>query len=528
MGLWNLLFTLLEATGLGSPVNESKAPIRAPVQPTARSSPSPQRRPQAPSHAPGERLHGTVEYVDRKFVKVRAGQLVATVFLAEINERFLESASEALSVGDAVEFVLLRSDQRGWKASIAAAAEARAREALASLQEGGIVEGKVEELRDREVRLDCGSFQMRVPLAEVDWRGLDHPSQALSFGERVSARVVSVHAPEDWLENKRARCAHAVGSIRACREAPVSPMVPMAFAAVAVRLWARPKIPRRCDPVVLYVLESLAAAVPSAEIATTTRLSAAALKDIGDILVAAGLVCDSQPTAAGRRLLESNVRATQFNETPAEGLFSSTAPAELQLLSMDNAAHDDTYPQGRPRPAHDEGRVLRFLRAADEAVPEWLMAGMARDEAERRRLAVLQSDLSIRVLLRRNVDSPRRLVRLDVPEHWLLAGLWAGFEPVGSPPFRPPPERDGCGHFVMLRLAGSAQEQEDGAYLEPHTVTLWRPRHGRARVRQAKPWSDSAHGLSSGCLQALSSAAERGLRPDQWCSVRIAGARRGD
>lgn len=541
MSLWNLLFTVLDAArssrasrgGTWAPTRDATAtrarPSR-PAQPRQRTSSS--SASSSTDASPGDIFSGTVDYVDeaRKFVKVRAGDLTAVVFLAEISDRRIESPGQAVAAGDRVEFVLLRADPRGWVASIAAVDEARTREALAGLQKGDMAEGVVSELKDREAVLACDGFRMRVPLAEIDWRWLDHPSQALSLGEKARACVTRVHAPDDWLQNKRARGAHAVGSIRACRGEPASPAVPAAFAAVPFRLWAVPRIPRRCDAVVLYVLETLADEVPMQEIAAATGLPDAALQAVAGILADEGLARDGEPTAAGRRLVAAIARAAQFNEAPLRGLYASAAPAALQLQPPDAAARGDDYPRGWPRPAHDEGRARQFLQAADEAMPEWLLDRMAGDEAGRERLAALRSDAAVRVFLRRDGDLPWRPVRLDVPEHWLLAGLWAGFEPAGKPPFRPHREQEGCSHFLMLRMAAPDGAQEP-AYLEPHTRTLWRPRSGRAHIRPGKPWVATEESPQPVGMNDLPTGpdtdqprapASQAMQADAWCSVRIA------
>ncbi|MYA24339.1 MAG: S1 RNA-binding domain-containing protein, partial [Gemmatimonadetes bacterium] len=172
-------------------------------------------------------------------------------------DRFIDSPSEVLQDGQEVDFVLIKHDPKGWKASISAVTEAKARTALSSLNEGDRLKGKIVDFKDRGVILDSGAFRVWLPIAELDWGWIDHPSEVVALGDEVEAKITRVRLPEGWLTDRRQRRAGAIGSLRACLPQPESPKIPIAFSSLPFKVWAIAKTPRSCDPVVLYILEDL-------------------------------------------------------------------------------------------------------------------------------------------------------------------------------------------------------------------------------------------------------------------------------
>lgn len=510
MSLWDIVFAYL-----------------APQPTVRRRSPAPARRGHrsAPvvstGYEPGELLSGVVDYVEagKKFVKVRSEELTAVVFLAEISEEFVDDPAEVLREGQAVEFVLVKADPRGWVASIAAAAEARARLRLAQLEEGSRVTGTVAQLTERGIQVDDDGCPLWVPLAELAWRWLDHPAEAVRLGERVTVEVLRIETPEGWLENKRARRARAIASLRACSPEPQGPSVRVAFSGFPFKLWAMPRKPRRCDVIACFVLEALAAGRGPEEIATLTGLPVTALGAIRELLEEEGLVDGWTPTTAGIRLSEAIARAEAINADPIRGMFVSAAPPDQQLLPVGIEQETD-YPRDWPKPVSDVGIEQRLVRATDEALPEWLLANVIDNEKERQQLAALQADDRIRVFLRRDGSLPWRPVQLDVSEHWLLAGLWKAFEPVGEPPFRPHPARRGCGQFLLLRLGPVKQapgKAAEAIYVEPYTRTAWRLRAGvQPRIVKSPQRPPPLSTITDQAATVLA-----GLESQAWCYVNL-------
>ena len=137
----------------------------------------------------GDLFSGRVDYVGDKFAKVASGDLTAVVFLNEMADHFIKHPSEILHEGQSVDFVLINYDPKGWVASISAAA-------LLGINKGDQVKGKICKLQDRGATLCSDSFQVWLPIAELDWRGIDHPSEVISLGDEVEAQIIHVELLE--------------------------------------------------------------------------------------------------------------------------------------------------------------------------------------------------------------------------------------------------------------------------------------------------------------------------------------------
>ena len=286
--------------------------------------------------------------------------------------------------------------------------------------------------------------------------------------------LVRVELPDGWLDEKHKRRARAVGSIRACLPEPESPMVSMAFSSLPFKVWAVTRKPKNCDPVVLYVLEELVAGRWTDDIRVNTGLPSRTLDGVREILDEAGLVNGWKPEEKGQSLVEALASARRLNAEPIRGLFASAAPLSAQF-TQEKGAEQRQYPRSWPRPPFNKSAEGKFVRATDEAIPELLIDRIVTED-RRSMLGSLLEDDRLRVFLRRDGSRPWRPVYIDVPEHWLLAGLWRTFEPVGHKPFRPTRASTSCRDVLMVRLEARANEADtvvDSVFFEPYTKTFW-------------------------------------------------------
>ena len=145
--------------------------------------------------------------------------------------------------------------------------------ALSGLNEGDRVKGKLVNFKDNGAILDSGSFQVWLPISELDWGWIDHPSEIVALGDEAEVEIIRVELPEGWLTNKWKRRAQAIGSLRACTPQPESPKISVAFSSLPFKVWGIAKTPRNCDPVVLYVLEALAAGRGAGRYSVDDRLA---------------------------------------------------------------------------------------------------------------------------------------------------------------------------------------------------------------------------------------------------------------
>jgi len=522
MSIWNTLFSL----GVNLIVESVSKPQRTSTRENRGST---DRSRVIGSYSPGDILQGKVDFVADKFVKVVAGNVTAIIFPSEMADGYVSNPAEILKAGQSTEFVLLSSDARGWKASIRAVPEARVRKALANVSEGERVKARVIELKDRGAVIDTGEFQAWVPVTELAWCWVDHPAEVVAIGEQVEVEITRIDTPDDWLMDRRKRKARAVASLRACIPEPMSPTLPVAFSGMPFKVWAVARIPRNFDAVARFVLEEIANGQSREAIAATTGLDQLTLQNIHSFLVEEQLADNWLPSERGRALVEAIALARELNEDPIRGLYASAAPPAAQLVSVDEHRAQRAYPRDWPRPPYDKHAEDQFTQAADEALPEALLEKLVTG-SKRKKLAQLQEDDRLRVFLRRDGSRPWKVVVIDTPEHWLLAGLWRAFRPFVGSPYRPASKNGQCEGFILVRCRAVRVGQEESApkmvYLEPNTETLWCLEEPRVvRIKDMKggqfPVLPVLQVLSEGGAELAHGQTNWELQPDSWCSVKV-------
>lgn len=63
---------------------------------------------------------------------------------------------------------------------------------FANLQVGSIVEGEVVRITDFGAFVDLGGIDGLLPLSQISWRWVEHPSDVLSIGDKVKVEIIGV------------------------------------------------------------------------------------------------------------------------------------------------------------------------------------------------------------------------------------------------------------------------------------------------------------------------------------------------
>lgn len=65
-------------------------------------------------------------------------------------------------------------------------------ETMGTLNEGDVVEGNVVKITDFGAFVDINGIDGLLPLSEITWRRIQHPSEVLTLGEKLTVRVLTV------------------------------------------------------------------------------------------------------------------------------------------------------------------------------------------------------------------------------------------------------------------------------------------------------------------------------------------------
>src|SRR5690606_23981447 len=69
---------------------------------------------------------------------------------------------------------------------------------ISNLEEGSVVQGNVTSLRDFGAFVDIGGgVEGLIPLSELSYKRVNHPSEMLKSGEEIRVKVMSVNWKED-------------------------------------------------------------------------------------------------------------------------------------------------------------------------------------------------------------------------------------------------------------------------------------------------------------------------------------------
>ncbi|MBQ6938061.1 MAG: bifunctional 4-hydroxy-3-methylbut-2-enyl diphosphate reductase/30S ribosomal protein S1 [Clostridia bacterium] len=146
----------------------------------------------------GEILTGRiVEDVNRGVIALVNG---CRIFIpaSMASERFMKDLSSLVGTEAKFKIVNIREDRRGRKAigSIKVVAQAERAEKvekfMADVEEGKTYTGTVKTLTDFGAFVDLGGVDGLIPISQLSWQRIKHPSEVLSVGDSVEVTILKV------------------------------------------------------------------------------------------------------------------------------------------------------------------------------------------------------------------------------------------------------------------------------------------------------------------------------------------------
>ncbi len=101
-------------------------------------------------------------------------------------------------VGDELPARILEVDQKknklilSHREAVFAQKAAQRSETMKSIDEGDVVQGNVVKITDFGAFVDINGIDGLLPLSEITWRRIQHPSEVLSLGEKLTVKVLTV------------------------------------------------------------------------------------------------------------------------------------------------------------------------------------------------------------------------------------------------------------------------------------------------------------------------------------------------
>ncbi|HLM44311.1 MAG TPA: S1 RNA-binding domain-containing protein [Myxococcaceae bacterium] len=176
----------------------------------------------AEARASGMPVEGMVLSVNKGGVEVAIGDVRAFCPISQLDIRFVEKPDQF--VGEKLKFRVTEVRDRNVVLSRRSLLEdeqralaAKTRETLA---EGKIVKGKVTGVRDFGVFVDLGGVEGMIPVSELSYTRVGHPSEVVKQGEDVEVEILRMEAAQPNSPDKSKQKERITLSMRARQEDP--------------------------------------------------------------------------------------------------------------------------------------------------------------------------------------------------------------------------------------------------------------------------------------------------------------------
>ncbi|NLP31104.1 MAG: bifunctional 4-hydroxy-3-methylbut-2-enyl diphosphate reductase/30S ribosomal protein S1 [Clostridiales bacterium] len=148
--------------------------------------------------------HDNKEIVNAKVVREVKGGVIALykevsgfIPMSQLSDRYVEKADEF--VGKTLPVKVSKVDQKrnkavfSHKAYLAEEKQKKVEQIWKSIEVGDIVEGTVMRFTDYGAFVDIGGIDGLLHISEISWGKLKHPEEALTIGEKVNVKILSMN-----------------------------------------------------------------------------------------------------------------------------------------------------------------------------------------------------------------------------------------------------------------------------------------------------------------------------------------------
>ncbi|HEY3586072.1 MAG TPA: S1 RNA-binding domain-containing protein, partial [Myxococcaceae bacterium] len=176
----------------------------------------------AEARAGGMPVEGLVLAVNKGGFEVAVGDARAFVPLSQMDLRFVDKPDQY--IGERLRFRVTEVRERNVVLSRRALLEdeqkALAAETRKGLAESKVIQGKVTGVRDFGVFVDLGGVEGLVPVSELSYVRVGHPSEVVNVGDTVEVEVLRIEAPNPHSPDKAKHKERITLSMRARQEDP--------------------------------------------------------------------------------------------------------------------------------------------------------------------------------------------------------------------------------------------------------------------------------------------------------------------
>jgi small subunit ribosomal protein S1 len=176
----------------------------------------------AEARASGMPVEGMVLSVNKGGVEVAIGDIRAFCPISQLDLRFVEKPDQF--IGEKLQFRVTEVRDRNVVLSRRALLEEEQRRLAAetrkNLGEGKVVKGKVSGVRDFGVFVDLGGVEGMIPVSELSYTRVGHPSEVVNAGDEVEVEILRMEPAQPNSPDKSKQKERITLSMRSRMEDP--------------------------------------------------------------------------------------------------------------------------------------------------------------------------------------------------------------------------------------------------------------------------------------------------------------------